>query len=65
MLVNPQEPPAGRPDYNVAPDQAGPGRAAPGPPREDRDGADRVRQLRLLTWGLVPSWAKDLKVRPG
>ena len=28
------------------------------PPREDRDAAPR-RQLRLLTWGLVPSWSKD------
>ena len=24
--------------------------------------APAVRQLRLLTWGLVPSWAKDVKV---
>ena len=28
------------------------------PRRSDRDGPP-VRQLRLLTWGLVPSWAKD------
>jgi putative SOS response-associated peptidase YedK len=28
------------------------------PRREDRDGP-AVRQLRVLTWGLVPSWAKD------
>jgi putative SOS response-associated peptidase YedK len=29
--------------------------------RGDAD-ADPTRQLRLLTWGLVPSWAKDPKV---
>ena len=28
------------------------------PRRSDRDGP-AVRQLRVLTWGLVPSWAKD------
>jgi putative SOS response-associated peptidase YedK len=28
------------------------------PPRDDREAAAR-RQLRLLTWGLVPSWSKD------
>ena len=33
-------------------------------PRDHRNQPDRpaVRQLRLLTWGLVPSWAKDPKV---
>ena len=30
-------------------------------PSYDED-APPVRQLRLLTWGLVPSWAKDVKV---
>ena len=29
-------------------------------PREDREAAAR-RQLRLLTWGLVPSWSKDAR----
>ena len=46
--------------YNVAPTDQVPvvlERA----PREDRE-APPVRQLRLLTWGLVPSWAKDPKV---
>ncbi|NHN56428.1 SOS response-associated peptidase [Calidifontibacter sp. DB0510] len=60
ILKNPQEPPAGTPDWNMAPTKQAPvvlTRA----PREDRDG-DPVRQLRLLTWGLVPSWAKDVKV---
>lgn len=57
VLVNPQEPPPGRPDHNVAPTKQAPivlSRA----PREDRE-ASPVRQLRLLTWGLVPSWSKD------
>src|SRR5699024_3095896 len=31
------------------------------PPRDGTDGPPR-RQLRLLTWGLVPSWAKDPSV---
>ncbi|QIM20266.1 SOS response-associated peptidase [Phycicoccus sp. HDW14] len=59
VLVNPQEPPPGRPDHNMAPTKQAPvvlSRA----PREDRDAPPR-RQLRLLTWGLVPSWSKDPK----
>jgi putative SOS response-associated peptidase YedK len=59
VLVNPQEPPPGRPDHNMAPTKQAPvvlSRA----PREDRD-APPTRQLRLLTWGLVPSWSKDPK----
>ena len=60
VLAAPQNPPAGEPDFNVAPTKAAPvvltraprGEAA-GPP---------TRQLRLLTWGLVPSWAQDIKV---
>jgi putative SOS response-associated peptidase YedK len=61
ILVNPQEPPAGEPDYNMAPSK----QARVVLTRRPRDGgadADPVRQLRLLTWGLVPSWAKDIKV---
>lgn len=63
ILVNPQEPPAGTPDHNMAPTKQAPvvlTRA----PRDHRNQPDRpaVRQLRLLTWGLVPSWAKDPKV---
>lgn len=45
------------PDYNLAPTHLAPvvlERA----PRDDKQ-APPVRQLRLLTWGLVPSWAKD------
>jgi putative SOS response-associated peptidase YedK len=60
ILAAPQTPPAGQPDFNMAPTKAAPvvlTRTA----RGDAD-ADPTRQLRLLTWGLVPSWAKDPKV---
>ncbi len=57
VLVNPQDPPAGRPDHNMAPTKRAPVVLARAP-RDDRDAAPR-RQLRLLTWGLVPSWSKD------
>lgn len=53
VLRHPQDPPAGRPDHNMAPSKQ-----APVVLTRDRDGAP-VRQLRLLTWGLVPSWSKD------
>jgi putative SOS response-associated peptidase YedK len=57
VLAAPQEPPPGRPDHNMAPTKQAPvvlTRA----PREDRS-ARPTRQLRLLTWGLVPAWSKD------
>ena len=60
ILVAPQSPPPGHPDYNIAPTKQAPvvlTRAV----RGDADAAP-TRQLRLLTWGLVPSWAKDVKV---
>jgi putative SOS response-associated peptidase YedK len=60
ILTAPQTPPAGEPDFNLAPTKAAPvvlTRA----PRGEPDAGPR-RQLRLLTWGLVPGWAKDLKV---
>ncbi len=57
LLARPQEPPPGRPDHNMAPTKQAPVVLAR-PPREDRS-ADARRQLRLLTWGLVPSWSKD------
>lgn len=50
------------PDYNVAPTKSvyavleRPGRPAEG---EDDESQPAARQLRLLTWGLVPFWAKD------
>ena len=60
ILVAPQSPPAGEPDFNMAPTKQAPvilTRA-----RRGEADADPTRQLRLLTWGLVPSWSKDVKV---
>ena len=65
VLVNPQDPPAGTPDFNMAPSKQAPvvlSRIPRGQDGAKDSGADPVRQLRLLTWGLVPSWAKDPKV---
>ena len=59
LLASPQQPPAGTPDFNMAPTKQAPvvlTRAA-----RERPEAGSVRQLRLLTWGLVPGWAKDTK----
>ncbi len=47
------------------PEAAQPGRrrrSGAGDGEEATADAKPVRQLRLLTWGLVPSWAKDVKV---
>lgn len=55
VLKSPQNPPAGQPDYNIAPTKNA--RVAL---TRDVDG-EPVRQLRLLTWGLVPPWAKSPK----
>jgi putative SOS response-associated peptidase YedK len=60
VLAAPQSPPAGEPDYNLAPTKSAPivlTRAVRGDPD-----AEPTRQLRLLTWGLVPSWSQDMKV---
>lgn len=57
LLAAAQDPPPGRPDHNVAPTKQAPVVLARSP-REDPD-APAQRQLRLLTWGLVPSWSKD------
>lgn len=60
--VAPGDDEAFEPDYNVAPTK--PVRAIVNRPRRDESGAvtgDPVRQLRLMAWGLVPSWAKDRK----
>jgi putative SOS response-associated peptidase YedK len=62
ILATPQEPPAGTPDYNLAPTKQAPV-AMTRAPRAEPD-ADPQRQLRLLTWGLVPSWAKDTRGAP-
>ena len=59
ILLTPQQPPPGRPDHNMAPTKQAPVVLARAP-REDRS-APPTRQLRLLTWGLVPSWSKDPK----
>lgn len=50
LLVTPQQPPLGQPDFNVAPSKAA-------PIVLEREAGER--QLRALTWGLVPSWSKD------
>jgi putative SOS response-associated peptidase YedK len=60
ILVAPQSPPAGQPDFNMAPTKAAPVVLTRTPRGEP--GAEPVRQLRLLTWGLVPSWSENLKV---
>ena len=60
ILAAPQSPPAGAPDFNLAPTKQAPvvlTRASRGAVV-----ADPTRQLRLLTWGLVPSWSRDVKV---
>jgi putative SOS response-associated peptidase YedK len=57
-------PPRLEPDYNVAPTkevyavvERPPRREGPDVPEEPAE-----RQLRVMTWGLVPSWAKDPKI---
>jgi putative SOS response-associated peptidase YedK len=48
------------PDYNVAPTK--PVRAVVNRPLRDEQGSPAktpTRQLRVMSWGLVPSWAKD------
>jgi putative SOS response-associated peptidase YedK len=57
VLANPQTPAPGQPDFNMAPTKQAPV-VLQRTPRGDPDGAP-VRQLRLLTWGLVPPWSKD------
>jgi putative SOS response-associated peptidase YedK len=47
-------------DYNVAPTKEVYA-VLSRPPSKDRSAAP-VRRLRTLTWGLVPSWAKDPKI---
>lgn len=53
LLSREQHPPAGAVDYNMAPSKQAPVVLS----REPGE-----RQLRLLTWGLVPAWAKDTKI---
>jgi putative SOS response-associated peptidase YedK len=52
------------PDYNVAPTK--PVRAVVNRPLRDENGtaaASPTRQLRVVSWGLIPSWAKDRKTQ--
>ncbi len=70
VLAKPQDPPPGSPDWNMAPTKQAPIvlTRAPRTPeglaeaKAEVDPAEPVRQLRLVTWGLVPSWAKDIKM---
>lgn len=68
ILKNPQNPPPGEPDWNLAPSKQAPVvlTRAPRTPEAAQEGTsgagEATRQLRLLTWGLVPSWAKDVKL---
>jgi putative SOS response-associated peptidase YedK len=59
VLTSPQEPPAGTPDYNMAPTKQAPV-VLTRVPREASEGPPQ-RQLRRLTWGLVPGWSRDTK----
>lgn len=64
VLVKAQDPPPATPDWNMAPSKQAPVVLT----RTAKDSSESyaagtpVRQLRLLSWGLVPSWAKDTKV---
>jgi putative SOS response-associated peptidase YedK len=52
------------PDYNVAPTK--PVRAVLNRPLRDENGTPATtptRQLRVVSWGLIPSWAKDRKTQ--
>lgn len=46
-------------DYNVAPTKDVPVVVARPPRDAGREATEPQRQLRMLKWGLVPSWAKD------
>ncbi len=61
LLVAPQSPPPGAGDYNMAPRKLARVALLRRPRGPDGPIGDPVRQLRLMTWGLVPSWAKDHK----
>jgi putative SOS response-associated peptidase YedK len=47
------------PDYNVAPTKPVYAVVQRPPAQDQADGESFERQLRVLTWGLVPFWAKD------
>lgn len=48
------------PSYNVAPTQTV--RTVLERAPKDEPESDAVRQLRSVRWGLIPSWAKDMKI---
>src|SRR5690242_14126015 len=52
------------PDYNVAPTKPvyAVMERSPSGSKDSDDPGPPERQLRVLTWGLVPSWAKDPKI---
>ena len=55
------------PDFNVAPTKEVYAVLERPPRKDSADGGEPAsteaeRQLRVLTWGLVPSWAKDPKI---
>ncbi|MEO7448175.1 MAG: SOS response-associated peptidase [Humibacillus sp.] len=75
ILKNPQTPPPGQPDWNMAPSKQAPvvltrrprarvssEDAEAGEQQGQGETQDPTRQLRLLTWGLVPSWSRELKM---
>ena len=66
ILKKPQNPPAGEPDWNMAPSKQAEVVLTRVPKvveqADDAAQPQPTRQLRLLTWGLVPSWAKDVTI---
>ena len=60
------------PDYNVAPtravyavmdrEQRAPEAGKPDAGKPDTAGQEVARELRVVRWGLVPSWAKDISI---
>ncbi len=59
VMAHAQNPPPGEPDWNMAPSKKAPVVLTRAPRGSDEPA---VRQLREVSWGLVPSWAKDTKV---
>ncbi|HET8602214.1 MAG TPA: SOS response-associated peptidase [Segeticoccus sp.] len=65
VLAAPQDPPVGHPDHNMAPSKQAPvvlTRAPKHPQEGCADPPPARRQLRFLTWGLVPGWVRDPRI---
>ncbi len=65
VMANPQSPPPATPDFNMAPTKQAPivlTRAPRATSEAAAPASSPTRQLRLLTWGLVPAWSKDIKI---